>query len=156
MAINRYYFVYLLMINIVIVGNEVEAETKQLMKHEDMVIATISPSTLEDTVAQASRFQPDIFILKHGEEEIDAEMLCHFLSKSYPDAQTLFLTSETPTFEMLQDSGFKARGYITSGQHEKLATAVRVVHDGEAWLPRTLVAEMLNRFSSAFYRSGTA
>jgi DNA-binding NarL/FixJ family response regulator len=86
--------------------------------------------------------------LKHAEEDIDAAMLCHFLSKRYPDAQSLFITDEIPTFEMLQSTGFKARGYITKEQQDKLADAVRVIHDGEAWLPRTLVAEMLNRFSS--------
>ena len=94
--------------------------------------------------------------MKQAEEDIDAAMLCHFLSKRYPTAQSLFIIDEIPTFEMLQDTGFKARGYITSEQQNKLVDAVRVVHDGEAWLPRTLVAEMLNRFSLSFIGSNAA
>lgn len=144
------------MINVVLIGNNIGAEEQLLTLQKDMKVNVISPSTIEQTVAQAGLFQPDIFILKHGDEDINAEMLCHFLSSSYPDAQTLFLTELAPTFEMLQDSGFKARGYITAAQQDKLVKAVRVVFDGEAWLPRTLVAEMLNRFSSAFYRSDAA
>jgi len=148
MAIISYDTGRIFMINVVLVGNNVETENQQLSKHIDIKVAVIAPSTLEDTVAQAEPFQADIFILKHAEEDIDAAMLCHFLSKRYPDAQSLFVIDEIPTFEMLQNTGFKARGYITKEQQGKLVDAVRVVHDGEAWLPRTLVAEMLNRFSS--------
>jgi len=148
MALTRYDTGCLFMINVVLVGNHVETENQQLSRHTDIKVAVIAPSTLEDTVAQAEPFQADIFVLKHAEEDIDAAMLCHFLSKRYPEAQSLFVIDEIPTFEMLQNTGFKARGYITKEQQGKLVDAVRVVHDGEAWLPRTLVAEMLNRFSS--------
>ena len=144
------------MINVVIIGSDISAEMQLLEQHKDMNVTDVKPTTIELTVAQVGFFQPDIFIVKNDEENMSVDMLCHFLSRSYPDAQTLFLTNEAPTFEMLQDTGFKARGYITAAQHGQLAKAVRVVHDGEAWLPRTLVAEMLNRFSSAFYRSDAA
>jgi DNA-binding NarL/FixJ family response regulator len=155
MAISSHYTGCLFMINVVLVGKNVETENQQLSRHTDLKVTVIAPSTLEDTVAQAEQFQADIFILKHAEEDIDTAMLCHFLSKRYPDAQSLFVTDEIPTFEMLQSTGFKARGYITSEQQNKLADAVRVVHDGEAWLPRTLVADMLNHFSSS-YNNGIA
>jgi DNA-binding NarL/FixJ family response regulator len=144
------------MINVVIIGSNIEAEKQLLAQHNDMNVSFVHPSTIEVTVSQVGLFQPDIFILKNDEENINVDMLCHFLSKSYPDAHSLFLTLESPTFEMLQDSGFKARGYVTPEQQQKLAKAVRVIHDGEAWLPRTLVAEMLNRFSAAFYKTVAA
>ena len=57
---------------------------------------------------------------------------------------------------MLENSGFRARGYITPDQHEALAKAVRVVFDGEAWLPRKFVTEMLNRFTASFIVSNGA
>jgi DNA-binding NarL/FixJ family response regulator len=143
----------LFMINVVLVGGDVEIENQQLSIHTDMKVTVIAPSTLEETLAQAEPMQADIFILKHAEKDIDAAMLCHFLSKHCPKAQSLFVTDEIPTFEMLQSTGFKARGYITKEQQNKLADAVRVIHDGEAWLPRTLVAEMLNHFATEFYSS---
>jgi DNA-binding NarL/FixJ family response regulator len=144
------------MINVVLVGKNVEAENQQLSMYADMKVIVIAPSTLEATLAQVENLQADIFVLKHADEDIDAAMLCHFLSKRCPDAQSLFVTDEVPTFEMLQNTGFKARGYITSEQQNKLVDAIRVVFDGEAWLPRTLVAEMLNHFASEFYSSDVA
>jgi len=144
------------MINVVIIGSDIDAEQQLLAQHKDMTVSSIEPSTIEATVLQAALFQPDIFILKKDEEHINVDMLCHFLDKSFPDAQTLFLTSQAPSFEMLQNTGFKARGYITEDQRDKLAKAVRVVHDGEAWLPRGLVAEMMDRFSAVVYRSDAA
>jgi DNA-binding NarL/FixJ family response regulator len=74
------------------------------------------------------------------------------LSEAYPTTRCLILTDEQPTFEMLQMSGFRARGYILPEQRSDIVRAVRVVEDGEAWLPRRLVAEMLNRFSTSSFQ----
>ena len=56
---------------------------------------------------------------------------------------------------MLENSGFRQRGYITPDQHFALAKAVRVVFDGEAWLLRKLVTEMLNRYAAEFLKQDT-
>jgi len=40
-------------------------------------------------------------------------MLSHVLNKRHPHARSLILVEQKPTFEMLQNSGFKARGYLT-------------------------------------------
>ena len=74
------------------------------------------------------------------------------MAKNYQYARHLILTDKAPTYEMLKNSGFRARGYITSDQHSALAKAVRVVFDGEAWLPRKLVTEMLNRYAATFLK----
>jgi DNA-binding NarL/FixJ family response regulator len=58
------------------------------------------------------------------------------------------LIENSPDFVMLQSSAFKVRGYISREQRPLLAKAIRVVNDGEAWLPRKLVAEMLDYFST--------
>jgi DNA-binding NarL/FixJ family response regulator len=113
-------------------------------------VTEVVPSTLAETVSKVEQAQPNIIVLEHGVENVDVDMLCHVLNKRHPYARSLILVERKPTFEMLQNSGFKARGYLTPEQWPMIEKAIRVVHDGESWLPRKLVTEMLNRFASSF------
>ena len=144
------------MINVVIISNDSAEELALLSQQSDMNVLLVVPTTLDDTLEQVGRSQPDIIIIEHGIGNSSADILCHHVSKQYPDASCLMLTEKPPNFEMLQNSGFKARGYITPEQRSDLDRAVRVVHDGEAWLPRKLVTDMLNRFGSTFIMTDIA
>jgi DNA-binding NarL/FixJ family response regulator len=134
------------MINVIIVSPTSGLVTKKLEKLTDIVVTVIHPSTLDQVVEQVGQQPPDIFIIRQDAETINGEILCHFLSKHYLNAQSLILINEQPTFERLKNSGFKARGYVVKEQVNEIDKAIRAVHAGEAWLPRILVAEMLNRF----------
>jgi DNA-binding NarL/FixJ family response regulator len=136
------------MINVVIFSPMSDAVKSVLEGQADIWLTDVQPATLDDVVAQVGHQHPDIFIITQDSEHINGDILCHFLSKHYPAAQSLILVNEEPTFDMLRSSGFKARGYILRGQQKEIDRAVRAVHAGEAWLPRKLVAEMLNRFES--------
>ncbi len=144
------------MINVVVISNSDIAETKVLQEQADFNVFKMAASNIELAVAEASKFDADIFILDAQDAVINSEMLCHFLNEAYPTTRCLILTDEQPTFEMLQMSGFRARGYILPEQRMNIVRAVRVVEDGEAWLPRRLVAEMLNRFSSSSFQVNAA
>lgn len=146
MAIARTYITSLCIMNVIIVSPVLEAVKSLLEKQADMVVKLIQPLTLNDVFEQIGEFHPDIFIITQDLGTINGDILCHFLSKHYCAAQSLILINEEPTFEMLRNSGFKVRGYIAKEQARQIDKAVRVVHAGEAWLPRRLVAEMLNRF----------
>tara|TARA_R110002049_G_scaffold194613_5_gene363506 strand:+ start:64 stop:489 length:426 start_codon:yes stop_codon:yes gene_type:complete len=141
------------MINVVIFSPVSDAVKHVIEVQSDMWLTDVQPSTLDDVITQVGYQHPDIFVITQDSEHINGDILCHFLSKHYPAAQSLILTDEDPTFDMLRDSGFKARGYIVKGQQAEIDKAVRAVHSGEAWLPRKLVAEMLNRFESQTIRS---
>jgi len=136
------------MINVVIFNPTSDAVKRVLEEQVDIWLTDVQPSVLDDVVAQVGYQHPDIFIITQDSEHLNGDILCHFLSKHYPTAQSLILIDEEPTFDMLRNSGFKARGYIVTKQQTEIDKAVRAVHAGEAWLPRKLVAEMLNRFES--------
>jgi len=141
------------MINVVVVSNNLDSEMQLLAQQKDMRVAKVELTNLDNILQQVAEYHPEVIIIEQGTENVSADILCHFLSHQYPDARNLILCSEEPTFEMLQNSGFKARGYILPEQRDVLDKAVRVVHDGEAWLPRKLVANMLNRFAASFFQA---
>jgi len=134
-----------MMINAIIIGSNAVVEGV-LKQQADITTTVIHSSSLDDVVEQVRQYHPDIFILKHEAGELNGDILCHFLSRHYPVAQSLILVEHEPTFGMLKNSGFKARGYISKEQLIEIDKAVRAVYSGEAWLPRKLVSEMLDRF----------
>ena len=148
MAITCPYIASVRMINVVIFNPVSDAVKRVLEQQTDIWLKDVQPYILDDVVAQVGHQHPDIFIITQNIGHMNGDVLCHFLSKYYPTAQSLILVNEEPTFDVLKSSGFKARGYIVKGQQAKIAKAVRAVHSGEAWLPRKLVAEMLDRFEA--------
>jgi len=137
-------------IKIAIISLNAKAEILLLAQHTEMKISHIVPSTLEQVVQQVADLAPNIIVIDHELDNVSADVLCHFLNKQCPDARSIMLVETQPSFEMLENSGFKVRGFLTTEQRPLLAKAIRVVHDGEAWLPRKLVADMLNHFAASF------
>ena len=135
------------MINVIIVSNTPANEVVLLDWLADIDVSAVTPSTMDETLQQVLAATPDIVIMEQDLETLSTDILCHLLHTQCPKAQSIILTDEIPTFEMLQNTGFSVRGYMTREQRSSLAKAVRVIHEGEAWLPRTIVTEMLNRFA---------
>lgn len=138
------------MSNIAIVSQNPSIHAATLASNGSFTITEVIPTSLNQTVEAVQQANADMIVLEHGVEDVSVDMLCHVLSKKLPYSRSVILVEQTPTFEMLQNSGFKARGYLTPEQWPQLEKAVTVVLDGEAWLPRKLVTDMLNRFSSSF------
>ena len=135
------------MINVIIVSHTPANEVALLDWLADIDVSAVTPSTMDETLQQVLAATPDIVIMEQDLETLSTDILCHLLHTQCPKAQSIILTDEIPTFEMLQNTGFSVRGYMTREQRSSLAKAVRVIHEGEAWLPRTIVTEMLNRFA---------
>jgi len=135
------------MIRVVVISNDRTVQ-QRLAAQMDIQLTVIEATSMDEAVQLTKECYPDIIVSEKNMENVDADILCHFLSKNCPSAQNIILVEEQPTFDMLQSSGFNVRGYLTSEQKHLIVKAVRVVHDGEAWLPRRLVAEMLNYFAS--------
>jgi len=134
------------MINVALISTR-QAVVQTLADENDINTSVVEATMLDATVQSVRQSAPDIIVMEQNIDNIDTDILCHFLSKACPAAQCIILSKQPPTFEMLQNTGFKARGYIPPEQMHLTAKAIRVIHDGEAWLPRKLVAEMLNHFS---------
>jgi len=147
MATHQYDSQGLRVINVVLVGRTI-ASLINLAEHNDLKINVIDPETVDTAVLAIIAAKADITVLEQNNERINADILCLVLATNYEHNQTLILSDKTPDFNQLKATGFRARGYITPSQHDKLVKAIRAVHDGEAWLPRRLVADMLNHFAA--------
>ena len=152
MAIIGAFIKGLCMINVVVISNNPATELSALSEQSNMSVTKVLPTTIENIVEQIGERHPDIIIIADSTESNNKDLLCCFLAKQYKYARHLILTDKAPTYEMLETSGFRARGYIAPEQHSAIVKAVRVVFDGEAWLPRKLVTEMLNRYAATFLK----
>ncbi|MDO8827057.1 hypothetical protein [Methylophaga sp.] len=135
------------MINVVVLGRSIPGLIN-LAVHDDLNITAIEPDTIDDAVLAIKAAKTNITVLEQDNEHINTDLLCLVLATNYPQNQTIILSDKVPDFEQLKATGFRARGYITPSQHDKLVKAIHAVHDGEAWLPRRLVADMLNHFAA--------
>lgn len=133
------------MIQVVLISNHPAKELGALSQQSDMAVLKVLPTTMENIIEQIGDKQPDIIIIGDSPEGDNRHPLCRFLTQCYPNTHTIVLVDTPPTMDVLAQSGFSARGYITPEQHSMLAKAVRVVFDGEAWLPRRLVSAMVER-----------
>lgn len=135
------------MINVVVLGSSIPSLIN-LAVHDDLNIIVIEPDTIDDAVLEIKAANTDITVLEQHNDRINTDILCLVLATNYSHNQTIILSDKAPDFDKLKATGFRARGYITPSQHDKLVKAIRAVHDGEAWLPRRLVADMLNHFAA--------
>jgi len=135
------------MINVVVLGRSIPSLI-DLTVHDDLNITVIEPDTIDTAVLEIKAANTDITLLQQHHDRINTDILCLILATNFPQNQTIILSAKTPDFEQLKATGFRARGFITPPQHDKLVKAIRAVHDGEAWLPRRLVADMLNHFAA--------
>jgi len=134
-------------INVVLVGRTI-ASLINLAEHDDLKITVIDPETIDTAILAIIAAEADITVLEQNNERINADILCLVLATHYAHNQTIILSDKTPDFDQLKATGFRARGYLTPSQHDKLVKAIRAINDGEAWLPRRLVADMLNHFAA--------
>jgi DNA-binding NarL/FixJ family response regulator len=129
------------MIKVVVVSNS-STHIELLAQFSDISSVHVIPDTIDQVIEEVGLASPDITVIEDATDSMTADMLCYELSQFFPETRSIILIDGQPTFDMLQNSGFKARGYLTLDQWLALP-------DGEAWLPRKLVAEMLNRFASS-------
>ena len=136
------------MINVTLICDmENSTELALLNQQPDINALKIAPVALEQTLEKMLAHKTNINIIDQNLRYLNADVLSHFLAKRDQLVRNIILTDDDVSFEMLQNSGFSAHGYISTEQRPVLAKAVRVINDGEAWLPRTLVAEMLTNFA---------
>lgn len=147
MAIDDAIIKGLSMIKVAVLG-ETTLTGCDLSAADDLQIITLTATNLNQAIDDIIGLDADVVVLDQDNEELHADVVCSFLAKQHSKAQTLILTNQNPDFDMLSQTGFSARGYITPNQRHVLNKAIHAVFDGEAWLPRRLVAEMLNRFAA--------
>ncbi|MEX1200374.1 MAG: hypothetical protein WEB02_06260 [Methylophaga sp.] len=135
------------MIKVAVLGEDTLAGC-DLSAAVDLQVIILSATSLNQAIDDIIGLDADVVVLDQDNEDLHADVVCSFLAKQHSRAQTLIMTRQIPHFDMLAQTGFSARGYIMPEQRPVLAKAIHAVHDGEAWLPRRLVAEMLDHFAA--------
>ena len=89
--------------------------------------------------------QPDVLLLDINLPDSNGIDLCKSISKLYPEIRTIGLSnySETSFVKNMMRNG--ARGYLLKNTTRKeLIMAIKMVHDGETYIPKSLNQKILN------------
>lgn len=108
-----------------------------------------------ETIAATTRYQPRVLLLGLGLAAKKGLSILPALCQKSPRTQVLLLTNRHSAAGILNALSHGARGYL---EHKALRTflhkAVRVVDAGEAWVPRKMVAKILERLARLTLRHG--
>jgi DNA-binding NarL/FixJ family response regulator len=101
-----------------------------------------------EAVSSVERLKPSVLLLDATLFNGDAASLLPLIRRKSPQTRVLLLTDRTPEARTLETLSHGARGYLektTLRLH--LPRAVRVVAAGQAWVPRNMVARLLDRLA---------
>lgn len=147
MAIDIEHAQGIRMINVLLIGADLEAEHLRLSAETGISSELSVSGSMDEIVAHVGQQRSDIVIISEQQSPESADELCLLISLAHRDSQVMIVTDLHPDLERLRASAYKCRGYITNNQRHDLLKAIKVVHAGEAWLPRKLVADVLDYMS---------
>ncbi|KKM20133.1 hypothetical protein LCGC14_1648640 [marine sediment metagenome] len=136
------------MIKVCLVGSDVDKEFALLQTQYNITVAKMAEKSFDDLLLQIVSENPDVLVISDAMSSLSADDLCLYVSLQIPSAKTVIITDKPASYERLELSGFACRGFITYEQRHAIVRAVKVVHDGESWIPRKLVSDVLDRLAS--------
>lgn len=148
MVINFTHVEKLSMIRVGLFGENTRHFCGGLENQPDIELYEIAIGSLTQIMTAIIDNCLEILILDHENSALHPDIVCAFIKQKSLNAKILVLSQYEPDFHMLKKTGFSVRGYISPEQKPLLKKAVIAVNADEAWLPRRLVAEMLDRFAS--------
>ena len=96
-------------------------------------------------VSAVTRLQPHVLVLDTDLVK-DAASLLPLIRRESPQTRVLLLTDRTPDGNTLDTLSHGARGYLDKAELTvHLPRAVRAVAAGQAWVPRGMVASIMDR-----------
>ncbi len=99
-----------------------------------------------DAVLAAERLKPGILLLDLALFGGGGTSLLRVIRQKSPRTQVLLLTHRAPEARTLEALCHGARGYLEKRTlRTYLARAIRAVDAGEAWVPRKMVAKIMDR-----------
>ncbi len=102
-----------------------------------------------EAITLTSRLRPRILLLDLGLAREEGSSLIPVLRRKSPQTRVLLMTDEASESRTLEALAHGARGYLDKSLLAKfLPRAVRVVDAGEAWVPRKMVAKIMDRLAS--------
>ena len=101
-----------------------------------------------ETIASTGRLRPRILLLDLALARAEASPLIPALRQKSPQTKVILLTDGASEARTLEALAHGARGYLDRSVLAMfLARAVRVVDAGEAWVPRKMVARIMDRLA---------
>lgn len=102
-----------------------------------------------EAIAFTGRLRPRIVLLDLALARLEGGSLIPALRQKSPHTKVLLLTEGATESKTLEALAHGARGYLDKSLIGVfLARAVRVVDAGEAWVPRKMVARIMDRLST--------
>src|SRR5262249_19960015 len=101
-----------------------------------------------EAIASAGRLRPRILLLDLGLARAAGTSLIPAVRQKSPQTKVILLTERASEARTLEALAHGARGYLDRSVLSRfLARAVRVVDAGEAWVPRKMVAKIMDRLT---------
>lgn len=101
-----------------------------------------------ETISTTSRLRPRIILLDLALARAQGTPLIPALRQKSPHTRVILLTDGASEGRTLEALAHGARGYLDKSLLSTfLARAVRVVDAGEAWVPRKMVARIMDRLA---------
>lgn len=107
-----------------------------------------------EAIASVRRLRPRIVLLDFDLARSAGHSLIPALRHKSPRTQVILLTHGSAASRAFEALAYGARGYVDrSFARTFLARAVRVVDGGEAWVPRKMVARIIDRLAALTART---
>lgn len=148
MAPGRRFVESLRMIKVCLIGSNVAKEQALLKSQPEIDVHRVEVGEFDDMLKQIAKVNPAILVLSDVDSDLDADELCFHTYLKKPNIKTLIITEDEAGYDRLEATGFSCKGFMLHQQRHAVVRAVRVVHDGEAWLSRKLVTTVLDQLAS--------
>jgi DNA-binding NarL/FixJ family response regulator len=136
------------MIRVCLIGADIAKEKALLESQSDITVMTVAIADLDQMLDDISRSRSHILVISDVGANFDANDLCLHTYLQQPDTKTLIITEEDADYARLDATGFSCKGFMLHEQRHAIVRAVRVIHDGEAWLSRRLVTAVMDHLAS--------
>jgi DNA-binding NarL/FixJ family response regulator len=118
-----------------------------LRPEKDILVVGEVRSTIE-AIKGANTLRPRILLLSWSLLRNNGVSLLPVFRKNSPKTSIILLTNRAPEARILDAISHGARGYLSQKVLPALLTkAVRVVAEGEAWVPRAMVGRIIDRLA---------
>jgi DNA-binding NarL/FixJ family response regulator len=129
-------------------GKAGRAASRRLLEPEKDIRVVGEARSGLDAATAAEKLKPSIMLLDLALVDGDGSALLPVIRRKSPRTRVLLLSDRTPDARTLEALSHGARGYLdkaTLGTY--LSRAVRAVNAGEAWVPRKMVAKIMDRLA---------
>ncbi len=97
----------------------------------------------------ANQQKPSVILLNYNLRELGTAQYIVYLMNASPDSKVIVFSNGLADVELINCLFARARGHMTYQEAKVFATkAINAVAEGEAWIPRKMVAMLLGRCNS--------